>query len=59
MTDQSTPRHQQITDHLRTEIARKEFLPGDKLPSEKGCAITSKLAESLYAKLLKHLKTMD
>lgn len=35
MIDNSIPRHQQIADHLRTEIAKKEFVSGDKLPSEK------------------------
>lgn len=35
MIDHSVPRHQQIADHLRNDIAKKEFAPGDKLPSEK------------------------
>ncbi len=35
MIDHSVPRHKQIADHLRKEIADKEFEPGDKLPSEK------------------------
>lgn len=35
MVDHSVPRHRQIADHLRKEIADKEFEPGDKLPSEK------------------------
>lgn len=35
MITNSTPRHQQIADHLRSDIKSKEFLPGDKLPSEK------------------------
>jgi len=35
MVDKSAPRHQQISDHLRSDIKNKEFLPGDKLPSEK------------------------
>lgn len=29
------PRYEQIADHLRREIEEGEFLPGDKLPSEK------------------------
>ncbi|GAB5407880.1 MAG: GntR family transcriptional regulator [Balneolaceae bacterium] len=35
MINNSVPRHQQITDHLRSDIKKNEFLPGDKLPSEK------------------------
>lgn len=35
MTDNSIPRHQQIADQLREEIADEHFEPGDKLPSEK------------------------
>lgn len=35
MINNSVPRHQQIADHLRSDIKKNEFLPGDKLPSEK------------------------
>ncbi|MEQ9310006.1 MAG: GntR family transcriptional regulator [Balneolaceae bacterium] len=35
MIAKSSPRHQQITEHLRSDIKNNEFLPGDKLPSEK------------------------
>tara|TARA_R110000868_G_scaffold1211_2_gene9285 strand:- start:983 stop:1771 length:789 start_codon:yes stop_codon:yes gene_type:complete len=35
MIDKSIPRHQQIADHLRSDILNKEFTAGDKLPSEK------------------------
>lgn len=56
MTDQSTPRHQQITDHLRTEIARKEFLPGDKLPSEKRLCDYFKVSRITVRQALKALE---
>ena len=32
---QGTPRYHQIAKYLREEILKEEFLPGDKLPSEK------------------------
>jgi GntR family transcriptional regulator len=56
MTDQSKPRHQQIADHLRTEIDRKEFLPGDKLPSEKRLCDYFKVSRITVRQALKSLE---
>ena len=56
MIDQSIPRHQQIADHLRTEIARKEFLPGDKLPSEKRLCDYFKVSRITVRQALKSLE---
>ncbi|MCG8374059.1 MAG: GntR family transcriptional regulator [Balneolales bacterium] len=35
MIEASLPKHQKIAAHLRNEIENEEFIPGDKLPSEK------------------------
>ncbi len=35
LNNQGAPRYLQIAAHLRGEILKEEFLPGDKLPSEK------------------------
>ncbi len=54
--DSSIPRHQQIADHLRTEIAREEFLPGDKLPSEKRLCDYYKVSRITVRQALKSLE---
>lgn len=55
--DSSTPRHQQIAEHLRTEINSGEFEPGDKLPSEKRLCDYFKVSRITVRQALKSLET--
>lgn len=56
MIDNSVPRHQQIADHLRTEITNKEFVSGDKLPSEKRLCDYFKVSRITVRQALKALE---
>lgn len=56
MNDPGIPRHRQITDHLRNEILKQEFLPGDKLPSEKRLCDYFKVSRITVRQALKALE---
>lgn len=56
MIESSIPRHQQIADHLRTEISDGEFTPGDKLPSEKRLCDYFKVSRITVRQALKALE---
>lgn len=56
MITNSAPRHQQIADHLRKEIANSEFVPGDKLPSEKRLCDYFKVSRITVRQALKALE---
>lgn len=56
MIDHTLPMHQQIANHLRAEIDRKEFEPGDKLPSEKRLGDYFKVSRITVRQALKALE---
>lgn len=54
--DSSIPQYQRIADHLRTEILNEEFLPGEKLPSEKRLCDYYKVSRITVRQALKTLE---
>lgn len=56
MIANSSSRHQQIADHLRSEIKKGEFESGDKLPSEKRLCDYFKVSRITVRQALKALE---